>query len=95
MLVAVCEFGCGDGIALGLEPAQGVFGDVAPADGLPLVAEVSHDGADEADSGGFVGEVVWPAFRAVGIVEPRARRRKGGHRARGGVRLGFGARSWI
>jgi len=55
-MVADCEFGCGDGIALGVEVAHGVFGEVAAVGGLRFVVEVGEDGADEADGGGFVGE---------------------------------------
>ena len=33
-MVAGCEFGCGDGIALGVEEAHGVFGEVAAVGGL-------------------------------------------------------------
>ena len=42
--------GCGDGIALGVELAHGVLGEVAAVGCLPLVVEVSEDGADDGVS---------------------------------------------
>ena len=36
-LVAGCEFGCGDGTALGVDLAHGVFGQVAAVGGLVRV----------------------------------------------------------
>ena len=56
MLVAGCEFGCGEIIALGVEEAHGVFGGVAAVGGLPFVVEVGEGGAEVADGGGFVGD---------------------------------------
>ena len=47
-MVAGCEFGCGDGIALGVEEAHGVFGEVAAVGSLPFVVEVGEDGADRS-----------------------------------------------
>lgn len=37
-MVADCEYGCGDGIAPGVEQIHGVFGKVAAVGGLPYVA---------------------------------------------------------
>ena len=54
-MVADCEFGGGETIALGVEEAHGVLGEVAAVGGLPFVVKVGEDGADEADGGGFVG----------------------------------------
>ena len=54
--VADGGFGCGEGVAFGVEEAHGVFGEVAPVGDLPLVVEVGEDGADGADGGGLVGE---------------------------------------
>ena len=45
MSVAGCEFGCGDGIALWVEQAHGVFGEVAAVGGLPFVVEAAVDAA--------------------------------------------------
>ena len=56
MLVAGCEFACDGSIALGIEQAHGVFGEVAAVGDLRFVMQVREDGAEVADGGVLVGE---------------------------------------
>ena len=48
-LVAGCELGCGETMALWVEQAHGVLWEVAAVGCLPFVVQVGQDGADQSD----------------------------------------------